>query len=186
WLCGARVILETPHLREHWRRGWLKSRFVIDRLVGRCLDYYIAVSEANARYLAESKGLPAEKIIVIQNGCDLDRFDPTRAASMELKRSLGFGDGDPVLLVLGRLEPQKGHRVLLEAIPAIRREFPQVRLVCAGEGGLRADLEKQCRELKIEESVRLVGYQSNVADWLALADISVLPSLYEGLPLVVI
>ena len=186
WLCRVPVIVETPHVREHWRTGWFKSRFVVDRLVGRSVDRYIAVSEANARYLREQKGLPARKIVVIRNGCDCRGWDPSRPPPPGLKSSLGFQPNDPVLVVLARLEPQKGHRVLLEALPLIVRQFPAVRLVCVGEGSLRGALEQQVRSLALEGAVRFVGYQENVADWLALADLTVLPSFYEGLPLVAI
>ncbi len=186
WLCRVPVILETPHLREQWRHGWLKSRFVVDRFAGRFVDYYIAVSEANARYLAEQKGLPQKKIVVIHNGCDVERFDPTHRLPTGLKASLGFHEADPVLLVAARLEPQKGHSVLLRALQNVRLEFPRVRLVCLGEGCLGGELESQVRALDLEESVRFVGYQPNVADWLALADLTVLPSFFEGLPLAAI
>lgn len=184
WLCRVPIIVETPHVREHWRHSWLKSRFVVDRAVGRTVDYYIAVSEANARYLSEQKGLPRSKIVVIRNGIDVERFHPERHAPAGLRESLGFAPDDPVLVVLGRLEPQKGHRILLEAMPAIRREFPRVRLVCAGDGVLGADLKAQMRAFGLQDSVRFVGYQSNPQDWLALADLTVLPSFFEGLPLV--
>ncbi|MGA3166524.1 MAG: glycosyltransferase family 4 protein [Terriglobia bacterium] len=186
WLCRVPVVMETPHLREAWRHGPLKGGFAVDRLIGRFVDHYIAVSQANARYLVELKGLPKEKIIVIHNGCDLARFTPGRPAPPDLRGRLRFDKGDPVLLVVGRLEPQKGHHTLLETLPAIRREFPRVRLVCLGEGSLRPDLEREASALGLEESVRFVGYQPNVADWLALADVAVLPSLFEGLPLVAI
>ncbi len=186
WLCRVPVILETPHVAERWRRGWLKKRFVVDRLVGQFVDYYIAVSEANARYLMERKGLPSRKVVLIRNGCPLERFDPNWAAPVGMRQRLGFGPEDPVLAVLGRLEPQKGHWVLLEALAALRRKFPNVRLVCLGEGSLRSELERRAQQLGLVGSVRFVGYRSNVADWLAMADLTVLPSFYEGLPLVAI
>jgi L-malate glycosyltransferase len=182
-LCGVPVIVETTHVREHWRRGWVDGCFVADRLLGHFVDHFIAVSEANARYLVEEKMLPRRKVHVIRNGCDFARLDPSRAMPLGLKRRLGFGESDPVLLLLGRLEPQKGHRVLLEALPHVQMEFPTVRLVCAGDGYLRDQLEQHARVRGISNSVRFVGYQSNVADWLALADLTVLPSFYEGLPL---
>jgi glycosyltransferase involved in cell wall biosynthesis len=185
-LCGIPGIIETPHCREEWRRGWLKSRFFVDRFVGRFVDRYIAVSEANRRYLIEEKGLPAEKIVVIHNGSDLGRFDPSARPPAGLRSSLGLDKDDPVLLVLARLEPQKGHGVLLDAMPAILREFPRARLICVGEGLLRPALEEQAARLGLSESVRFVGYRANVGDWLALADLTVLPSFYEGLPLVAI
>jgi glycosyltransferase involved in cell wall biosynthesis len=182
-MCRVPVILETPHLREQWRKGWFKSRFVVDRFVGRFVDHYIAVSEANARYLSEEKGLPSKKIVVIHNGCDLARFVPSHRAPAGLKTSLGFHEHDPVLVVLARLEPQKGHRTLLQSLQSVRREFPQVRLVCLGDGCLREELESQVRDLGLEDSVRFLGYQQNVLDWLSLATVTVLPSLWEGLPL---
>ena len=60
-LCQVPVVIETPHLSERWRQGWFKSHFVVDRFVGRFVDWYIAVSEANARYLTEEKGLPRKR-----------------------------------------------------------------------------------------------------------------------------
>jgi glycosyltransferase involved in cell wall biosynthesis len=185
-LCGVPVTIETPHLREHWRTGWLKSRFFVDRTVGRFVDLYIAVSEANARYLAEQKGLPRKKIFVIRNGCDLTRFDPRHRAPAGFKERFGFDAGDRILVVLARLEPQKGHRVLLEAWPAVLREFPSARLACLGEGDLHAELESRGRTLGIADSVRFLGRQSNVEDWFAVAEATILPSFYEGLPLVAI
>jgi glycosyltransferase involved in cell wall biosynthesis len=186
WLCQVPAILETPHLSERWRHGWFKSRFVVDRFVGRFVDYYIAVSEANARYLSEEKGLPSKKIVVIHNGCDLTRFVPSHRVPAGLKTGLGFQEDDPVLVILARLELQKGHRILLQSLRTVRREFPQVRLVCLGDGWLRDELESRVRDLNLQNSVRFLGYQPNVVDWLALADVTVLPSLWEGLPLAAI
>ena len=68
----------------------------------------------------------------------------------------------------------------------VRKEFPKARVICVGDGALSADLTQQVRELQLEENVCFVGFQSNIPDWLAMADISVLPSLFEGLPLVAI
>lgn len=186
WLCRVPAIVETPHVRERWRQGRIKGRFVVDRLIGRFVDRYIAVSRANARYLVEQKGLPARKITMIANGCDVGRFDPGHRPPPGLRESLAIGSSDPVALVVGRLEPQKGHRVLLDAFPEVRRRFPRARLVCVGEGALRGELESHARGLGLSGAVHLVGYQRNVADWLALADVSVLPSFYEGLPLAAI
>jgi glycosyltransferase involved in cell wall biosynthesis len=186
WLCGTPVTIETPHVREHWRSSWLRSQYFVDRSIARFVDRYIAVSQANADYLQNTKKLPAGKITVIANGCDLSRFDPGRAPPAELRKALGFGAGDPILVIVGRLEAQKGHTVALQALHIVRHKFSNVRLVCVGAGGLRGQLERQTRELGLTENVLFAGYQTNIPDWLALADISVLPSFYEGLPLVAI
>jgi glycosyltransferase involved in cell wall biosynthesis len=186
WLCRVPVIIETPHVREQWRHGWLNSSFAVDRLVGRCVTGYIAVSEANGRYLAEQKRLPRRKIHVIHNGSDLARFRGSRPVSNRLKTRLGFAVDTPVLLVAGRLEPQKGHSILLQALPKMRDEFPKLCAIFAGEGSLRQELQEQVTGLGLGECVRFVGFQSNIEDWFSMADITVLPSFYEGLPLVAI
>jgi len=185
WACRVPAIIETPHVREQWRQG-LKSRFVIDRWIGRCVTHYIAVSEANARYLIDEKGLPGQKIHVIHNGSDLKRFQSGRTSSRNLRAALGLADDVLVLLVAGRLEPQKGHTVLLEALPLIRREFPQVCTIFAGDGSLQNQLQQRARSLGLYDCVKFVGFQSNMQDWFSLADIKVLPSFYEGLPLVAV
>lgn len=185
WLCRVPVVLETAHVREVWRKGF-KSNYFVDRLTGRFVDDYIAVSRATAQYLTEEKRLPRRKITVIQNGCNLTNFHPEHSPPADLRVRLGFEESDPVLVVAARLEPQKGHRVLLEALPAVIREFPNVKLVCVGDGQLREQLEGQSRVLGLTLSVRFVGHQSNVSDWLALAEFTVLPSYYEGLPLTAI
>ncbi len=182
--CGVPVIVETPHINEFWRQGW-KARYFVDRLAGRCVDRYIAVSHANARYLIDVKGLPAHKVEVIQNGCDLRRYAVNPSTGLA-RQACGFSPQDQVLLVVGRLEPQKGHAVMLQALAALRQEFPRVRLACVGEGALRASLEDQTRSLGCQDIVRFAGFQRNVAEWLSAADVVVLPSLFEGLPLVAI
>jgi glycosyltransferase involved in cell wall biosynthesis len=176
------VRVETPHVREYWRKGW-KSSYAIDRIGGRFVDQYIAVSEANRKYLVEEKGLPSKKITVIRNDCDVQRFDPAHAVPANFRRRAGFAERDPLLLVAARLEPQKGHSVLLQAMAVLKNEFPELRLVALGEGGLRAELERDIRELGLEKSVLMPGHSSDIRDWMGTADVCVLPSFAEGLPL---
>ncbi len=184
-LCRVPVVLETSHGREAWRHGWRSSYFV-DRLVNRCVSRTIAVSGANARYLIEEKKLPAHNVTVIRNGCDLERFRPEHAAPEGMRESLGIGPDEPVILAIGRLEPQKGHGFLLDALAEVHRDYPAARTILLGDGSLREELGKQAAALGIGEAVRFVGFQPNVPDWLAMADFTVLPSLHEGLPLVAI
>src|SRR5579859_7732635 len=133
---GVPVTMETPHLREAWRHGLIKGNYFVDRVVGKCVGHYIAVSQANADYLINEKKLPARKVHVIRNGCDLKKFDPETRAPRGMKSSLGFAEDDPIIVALARLEPQKGHRFLLEAFAQVLRDVPNVRLVCVGTGAL--------------------------------------------------
>jgi len=183
WLAGVPVRIETPHIRESWRRGWIKGSYVVDRVIGRFVTGYIAVSESNRRYLVDDKGLPQAKITVVRNGISLDRFNPEGLPPPTLRRSLGIREDVPVVAAIGRLEPQKGHRVLLQAWQSVVQSFPLAILVCVGAGQLRGQLEAFVSNADLGGSGRFAGYQSNVADWLALVDFTVLPSFFEGLPL---
>jgi len=183
WLAGVPVRIETPHVRESWRHGWIKGSYAIDRLVGRFVTAFIAGSQSNREYLVRSKRLPANKVLVVRNGISLERFDPERIPPPGMRRSLGIGERAQLVVVLARLEPQKGHRVLLDAWKLVAESFPRARLVCLGDGALRTELQTRAAESEIASSVSFMGYQSNVADWLALANFTVLPSFFEGLPL---
>jgi glycosyltransferase involved in cell wall biosynthesis len=179
---GIPVTVETPHVREYWRKGW-KANFAIDRVASRFVDQYIAVSEANYKYLVEDKRLDTMKVTVIRNGCDIRRFDPMRVSPVGYRTSFGLQEDVPVLLVAGRLEAQKGHSVLIKAIALLQPQFPGLSLVALGEGSLRAELEAQVSELGLQDYVRMLGQVADIRDWMAAADICVLPSFAEGLPL---
>jgi len=103
-----------------------------------------------------------------------------------MKSALGFAEDDPVVLVPARLEPQKGHAVLLNALPRVLREFPKLRAIFAGEGALRGELEAQSRRMGLDRNVCFVGRQSNMDDWFAMCHFTLLPSFFEGLPLVAV
>ncbi len=188
WLMRVPVILETYHGREAWRQGGgLKGSFVIDRLVAHCVGHMIAVSEAAARFLTDHKRIPAQKITVIPNGRDLQAFQPgSGIQGRAVRQRLGIPASAPVLGVIGRLEPQKGHRYLLQALPPICDAFPDIRLLLVGEGSLDATLQAQATDLGLQDNVIFAQFQRDIPAFLEAMDIVVLPSLHEGLPLTAI
>jgi len=184
---GVGAVLETCHGPEVWRMGKrLRGRFWVDRQIGRLVDKYIAVSHAAARHLIGTKGVPQSKIRVIHNGRDLDRFGPTDANRRDATRAaLGLGD-EPTILTLARLDEQKGHRHLIDALAILAPRHPNLVTILAGDGPLEQSLRAQCAALGLTDRVRFLGYRRDAAELLEAADIVVLPSLYEGLPLVAI
>ena len=186
-MAGVGAVLETCHGPEVWRMGKaLRGRFWVDRQIGRLVDKYIAVSHAAARHLIGTKGVPQSKIRVIHNGRDLDRFGPTDAQRRNATRAaLGLAD-EPTILTLARLDEQKGHRHLIDALAILAPRHPNLVTILAGDGPLEQSLRAQCAALGLTDRVRFLGYRRDAAELLEAADIVVLPSLYEGLPLVAI
>jgi glycosyltransferase involved in cell wall biosynthesis len=148
-------------------------------LLGRQFDRVIAVSQDTHDRLHRELGWPLERLTVIPNAVDVERYRDRGGAD---RSSLDDSTGRPVVLVPARLEPQKGHRYLLEAA----RELPGVRFACAGSGSLTAELTEIAERLGVADRVAFLGYRDDIADLLSGCDLVVLPSLDEGLPLALI
>lgn len=173
-LFGVQKVIDTSHLREAWRKG-IKRAYFIDRFFYRFVDKIIAVSNAVESYLVTEKKLPPEKITVIRNGIDIDKFKPVFNNNPSDRFYIG---------VIGRLEPQKGHRYFFEAIKMLEDKLKNVKCLIIGDGKLRLTLEKMCHDLDISDKVEFLGFKNNIQAVIARLDLLVLPSLYEGLPLV--
>lgn len=189
-LAGVPVLLETTHLMEKWRlgKGFLRrNSFVIDRFFYLLLDKVLAVSHACKRDLATMKRVPFDKIAVVHNGRDLASFDPDRIDCRgELRREFNYGPDEIVFGVFARLDHQKGHRYLFEAVSRLKVGGIRVNILCVGDGALREELSLQCRELGIVDRIAFAGFRKDIPALLSMVDVTVLPSLYEGLPLCVI
>jgi glycosyltransferase involved in cell wall biosynthesis len=186
-MAGVGGVIETCHGPEVWRTGkGLRGTFWVDRQIGRMVDMYIAVSHAAARHLIENKRVSQNKIRVIHNGRDLNRYAVKDQQRRRATRSaLGLAD-EPTILTVARLDEQKGHRHLIDAIATVAARHPNVALLLAGEGPLEASLRAQCATLGVIDRVKFLGYRRDVPELFEAADVVVLPSLYEGLPLVAI
>ena len=186
-LYGVPVVIETTHGPEAWRRGWFRRSCIVDRWIERLVTANIAVSEANRRYLVQHKRYPPEKIHVVPNGRDLAAFSRINPAGLnDLRSRFGIEPRHRVLLAVGRLEPQKDPVTLLRAFRTVAQRFPEARLLFAGDGSLRPQLEALAHEYQLAERIVFAGFQENVVPCYHLAEIVVLPSLYEGMPLVAI
>jgi glycosyltransferase involved in cell wall biosynthesis len=174
-LANVPGIVGTVHLVPGVGSGFRYG--LSQRLISACLQRYIAVSQAIADRLLTGLRVPPRKLRVIQNGIPLARLGtPTRSAERASTQRR------PVVLVVARLEEQKGHAYLLEAA----QHIPEVDLAFAGEGSKRSELEAQADALGLADRVRFLGFRSDVPDLLAECDIFVLPSLCEGMPLAVL
>ena len=138
----------------------------------------VAVSDPLAAGLSRDLWVRRARIITIANGV---RFTP--AARSTLRAELALSDADRLAVAVGNLYPVKGHTHLLEALAQLRSTHPQLHVALAGRGKLAAALEARARDLGLGGRVHFLGLRQDVANVLAAADVFVLPSLSEGLPL---
>ena len=141
-------------------------------------DRVVCVSRAVAQ-VCEAGGIAPEMLRVVHDG-----VDPARVRSGDRqrgRRSLALTDDQVLLLTVAKLTDHKGHRFLLDALPAVIQKVPNVVVALAGDGELRGSLQQQAQRLGIQSHVRFLGYRDDVPDLIHAADVFVLPSHMEGL-----
>lgn len=124
---------------------------------------------------------------VVHSGFDLNRFSRARWPE-QAARLLGIAPGEPkppVVLMLAALEPRKRHVEFIEAFAQVVERIPDVRLILAGEGPTRPDVEAAIKRSPVASSIHLIGYHSEPEQLINMADVCVLTSMREGLPRVV-
>lgn len=152
----------------------------LDRWLLRGADRVVAVSEATKAVLQKA-GLPECRVQVIQNGIDLRR----RSAGTEGERLRCLWQDEAYNLligVIGRLSPEKGQAVFLDAFDIVARALPNSKAVLVGEGPERPALEASVKAAGQEKHVQFAGYQMDMSSVYKALDLVVIPSLSEGLP----
>lgn len=168
--CGVKVVYTRhcaypvpgyiQHGPGHWLYGAVNRRYA---------DHVIAVSPAAEENVLQM-GMPRRMITVIMNGAPpLERISPERAA--ELRRQWDVPEGLFTGGIMARLEPYKGHALLLEAAKALRAEGRDFRLLIGGNGSCEQELRDQIAALGLGEQVKLLGFVENVPEVLSLLDV---------------
>lgn len=135
----------------------------------------VAISRAVKQDSLKRYRIPEDKMELIYNGLEVDKFLVTKRRALGEKIILGS---------VGRLTPQKNYGLLLEALAELSDYNWEFRL--AGEGGLRPTLEQQAKDLGLSERVKFLGLQRDVKGFLSDLDLFILPSLWEGLGIVLL
>jgi glycosyltransferase involved in cell wall biosynthesis len=162
---------------RRWRRP-------IERWVGRWADRHVAVSEGVARFARERIGLAANKIFVIPNGVNVERF-PAPAIDPQ---SLGVRQGRRFLLFVGRIDKQdqKGASQFIEYAPMLLNKIEEHDLVFVGDGPAATALRRRTVQLGLHDRVHWLGRRGDLPAILAAADLLIVPSRWEGMSNVVL
>jgi glycosyltransferase involved in cell wall biosynthesis len=147
---------------------------------GRMADGFVAVSDDVADAVRATYRPPRDRLFVIPNGVDLDRYRGP-AEREAVRHELGLDAGARLIIVVAKLYAQKGHAALLDALSATSPQ-PQDAVLLLGEGPEREHLERMVRDRGLS-MVRFLGNRPDVPRLLAASDLFVLPSLWEGLPM---
>jgi glycosyltransferase involved in cell wall biosynthesis len=172
---SAPPIVRTRHvstpINNHFSTRWLYTK---------ATAHIVTTGEALRHQLHRENGYALHKMTSIRTGIDLNKFRPLDKAVS--RATLGVDDR-PTLGVLATLRDWKGHRDLLDAWVLLRAQFADWCLVIIGDGPETERLRTRIGELALHDSVRMVGNQESVTEWLSALDILTLPSYgAEGVP----
>ncbi len=188
--CVSKRSLQKPfvfhfHSTEHGRTGNGSPTIkAMEEKAGGMADLMVTVSYAMRDELI-SLGYEERKIRVVHNGVDPEKYRPERFAREEVlkfRRGMNVGDGEPMILFLGRLAWMKGADMLLLAMPIILKDIPNAKLVVLGKGDQEELIRHLVANLGLEENVVLefkyVAEEERILHY-AACDVAVFPSKYE-------
>jgi L-malate glycosyltransferase len=178
-LTGARIV-HMEHSVEFLKRKRLARAL---KFLSRFCDKVIAIGSDGAQALKELAGIPESKLEIIRAGVDPANYGESKAAA---RRALGLKQEEKIAVIVARLFPEKNHRMLLEAFAEVIQGVDKARLLIVGEGVEEAAIRQEIVRLNLQQQVILMGVRRDVARILAAADVFVLSSDREGLPIAVL
>lgn len=153
----------------------------IERLTAPLTDAAIVLSAAIQPWTERQFAVPAQRITVVPNGMDLRPFlQVTDRDRREIRRELNIDDTSRLIVVAGRIVPDKGQDRLIRAMPALLKRVPSAMLCLVGEGHGRVACARMAAELTVADRVRFTGYRTDIPRLLCAADVVAVPSLHES------
>ncbi len=181
WYGQVRMIY-TAH-GFHFYKGAPKINWLlfypIERICSCYSDVLITINQED--YALAKRKMKSKLCVYVPGvGVDLQKFKKVSLTEKSKFRILGVSDKDTVLVSVGELSTRKNHEVVIRALSKLNN--PNYKYFICGLGPLEHRLEKLILDLKMQSNIRLLGYRSDIAEILNMADVYVFPSLQEGLP----
>lgn len=184
WLAGVPVRILHNHSTSspgETKRNIMK--YILRPFARFFANHYLACSQLAAVWMYGKDLADSGKVTVINNAIDLSKYAFHPEKRKTLRKALGLGD-EFVVGHVGRFMFQKNHAFLLDAFAAALKKKPHMVLLLIGDGPLRLKMEEKVQQLGIRAQVKFLGLRSDVQDLYNVMDLFVLPSHYEGLPVV--
>lgn len=187
----AATLTRTPVVMAHVHglgRSRNFRRRLINFIIYKKTDRIIAVANSVKEDVLRSNwSLPTEKLSVLENSIDYERFAGESAFKEDAKKMLGLSSDAFVYGTIARFGPYKGHSFLISAFEKVKKQVPSAHLILVGHGDLRQDLEKDVEKTGLFDSIHFLGYRNDIEKIYKAMDALVLPSIgSEGMPRVIL
>ena len=168
--------------KKEWKRNLIKN--ILRPFSKVYANVFFGCSQLSGKWLFGNKAFLNGNIKIINNAIDLEKFKFNKEKRNEIRKEIGLDEDTILIGHIGRFVTQKNHEFLIDVFDEIHRRKQNSKLILIGQGNLKEKIKQKIKELGIEEYVIFTGQINNVSDYYNAMDIFVLPSLYEGLPVV--
>ncbi len=161
----------------------LKKNYFSRRKYMKNIDVIIAISEGVKKVLVEG-GVNPENIEVISSGIDFSSFEEDSSVLTSkdyLHREFSFAVDDYLVGIVAHLADHKGHQYLIQATKILKQQSPKIKTIIVGEGPLSMELDRQAKELDVEDIIFFLGFRKDIPKILSSLDLFVLSSHLEGM-----
>lgn len=185
--CGAKVLYNAHSWAFNMRISNKKKLFYrwIEKFFAVFTDKIICVSNFEKKSALDNHICSEKKLEVILNGIDIAEVEQKIANSKLTRASLNIPESVYIVGMVGRISEQKAPDVFVRAARKIKDTIPEAFFIIVGDGPDQAEIEKMISDFGMKDSFLITGWVNNPIDYLALFDVAVLCSRWEGLPLVV-
>ncbi len=181
-IAGVRILINHDQTNERFRHR-KGLRFQLDKLTNKLSDHVFAVSKSIQSFLVEEEKIPRQRVSLLYNGVDLQRFSWRGGRDEHQRQEWGIRGEEFLIAGIGRLHPQKNFSLFLKVAQALVRDKTAVRFVIVGDGPLRKKLEFEAKEAGLGRHVLFLGYVPDTRVVFNASDMLMMTSDYEGLPL---
>ena len=187
--CKTTLVIHSPHgtiLEGYFSSFVTKFYAYLERITAPLTKRIICLTAREIDQYLQAKIGHRDQYVVIYNGINIDTFSTMTQPRQEIRNSLNLTQEAVVCITVGRLVPVKGQINLINAFPKVMAQHPNTHLLIVGEGELHKELLQQVNHLNLTKNIHFLGWRSDIPNLLGASDIFVLPSLNEGLGLVLL
>lgn len=168
--------------KKEWKKNLLK--LILRPFSKVYATDYICCSELAGRWLFGNKTYDSGRVFLLNNAIDIEKYTYNEKIRKEKRKELGINSSTLVIGHIGRFVAQKNHTFLIDIFNEIHKKNSDSKLLLAGQGPLVNDIKEKVNKLNLNDSVTFLGQRSDSNELYQAFDIFLLPSLYEGLPVV--
>ncbi len=184
---GVKIRIAHSHSttnKKEWKKNLLKQ--ILRPWSKVFANNYFCCSELAGRWQFGNKAYDEGKVFLLRNSIDLEKFRFNDDLRKSKRKELGIPEDVFVVGHIGRFMPQKNHSFLIDIFKSLHEKDDKTLLVLAGQGPLFEDIKNKVEAMKLSDSVMFLGQRNDVSEIYQAFDVFVLPSLYEGLPVVIV